>query len=403
MWGSGGHQLNPSEYNLWFLGFTIFVLGTLAQALGANIQRFAARSRQIRHDGTPEPPDSPEPAAGAKKKKSKVGDNNKPLQIAGLVLFAFGGIFCSLSLIFSSESLVAPLILLLFIFNPIFAWLLNGETFTYRTDGVCTVFAIVGVGCVVGFAPKDSASYTAAHIEYLCGQSTAVSFFFVVLGCVILAYWYQQKLLPRVRIEKAGYDIATSSRSEGAETGSTTSSKPTSDIEPATHFESNFVHLSYGGLAGAMGGINVTLTKAIFSVIIAKSRVAHDVGDGMRMVFGYWLFWVFSVAIVISYYFEMYFTAKGLSLVGSMIYVPTFVVVEQCTIAMGAMLFFQDFHYFDTAQATAFALGNLTALIAVITMAWLRLQADHEKAAAARPTEASALLSAKSPSDYSKA
>ena len=62
-----------------------------------------------------------------------------------------------------------------------------------------------------------------------------------------------------------------------------------------------------------------------------------------------------------------------------MIFLPCFAVIEQLTIAMGGLLFFQDFNLFSELAGAMFALGNTIALVAVVVMAYLRLQ-THGKA-----------------------
>ena len=153
------------------------------------------------------------------------------------------------------------------------------------------------------------------------------------------------------------------------------------------------VPMPTGALAGAVGGINVTLTKAIFAMLVdAASR------GGLKKVFSTYLIYVVAVCVVATYLLEIRLTVHGLEQVGAMIFLPTFAVVEQLVIAMGAMLVFQDYALFTSLGASMFAIGNFLALSAVLGMSYARLRAYGKR-------EASALLppagEASKPSDAS--
>ena len=167
------------DSGLWWIGLFIFIVGTSAQALGMNMQRLAAARAAAAQ---------PDPALRPKLRKSK-------LWVTGFALMAGAGLFCSLGksytffrprlgahfahvsrpfppfqfdragLIFASQSLIAPLILLIFVANPIFAHTLNGEAFEWRTDGVLTMLIMAGVlGCVL-VAPQEHCKLS--HSEYI--------------------------------------------------------------------------------------------------------------------------------------------------------------------------------------------------------------------------------------------
>ena len=97
MGGSGGAPppLTPAaseEYNLWFVGVCIYVIGTLLQSVGANLQRLGAA--ELKHE------------------QDRV--IAQAIVRAGLPLFALGGIVCSAALMFLSMTLVMPMAMLIF-------------------------------------------------------------------------------------------------------------------------------------------------------------------------------------------------------------------------------------------------------------------------------------------------
>ena len=326
-------------YNLWFVGVLAYVVGATCQALGANLQRLSAQQEG--------------PEKGTERTPRALLHGH-----VGLALFALGGIVCSLALLFASEALVAPLVVLLFIINPIFAYQLNGEPFRLATDGVCTAFIMVGIVIVVGFEPHESDSYSIAHMAWLFQQSTFIGFVTVVVGLLGITWWWRRYVQRR---------------------------------ETIADLSRHLVQLSHGGLAGGFGGLNITLTKAIFTLITGQydegSRVlGGGYGGGLRAIFSYWLLYVLAIAIIVTYVLELRLTADGLRQSKTMIFVPTFVVVEQIVVCLGAMLFFQDFaHFYSVETALLFAFGNFLALACVVIMAWMRLQGESGEASTLLP------------------
>lgn len=326
-----------SRFNLWYAGILTFLVGTLFQAFGANLQRWSAENEEEIH---------PDPR--------RCLFCSRPKAAVGLFLFASGGVVCSISLIFASETLMAPLVLLLFVFNPIFAYYMNKEPFDWCSDGFGTVLVMLGVGLVEGFSPHTSASYSVEYIEFLFRQSTSIGFYSVVGGGTLIVYLLQRRLAQRVTLGTDGYPIAT---------------------EGSSSVEGGFLTVSYGAIAGSVGGLNVTLTKAVFSILV-------DIGDsGAKIVFTSWATWIVGIIVVVTYVIELRLTANGLYQVGSMIFLPCFAVVEQAVIAMGSLLFFQNYTQFTTLAATMFAIGNSIALIAVVVMASMRLHNHGERRA----------------------
>jgi len=370
------------DYNLWFIGVMIYTLATIFQALGANMQRLSANLKRLSDLGYPT---SMDPAR---------------LMSTGLFVFAAGGIIGSISLIFASESLIAPLILLLFLWNPIFASLINDEPFSFRTDGVCTLLVMVGIALVEGYVPHDSGTYKTQHIEWLFRQMSFIGFLVFLVSFIASVWYLQRRWEGRVLLysEEAHAPIAEAPAQAkaavlleqpagGGEKGEV--ARAPVEYLPRNSAVSHFVHLSYGTLAGAMGGLNVTFTKTIFDTIVANWNRGSDSGEGwtkgMKLIFSYWLTYLLGAIVIVTYIVELKLTAYGLSRVHAMIFLPTFAVVEQVSVTMGGMLFFQDYRDFETHQALLFTFGNLLAIVAVVAMAYLRLQTKAI-------TEASALL-----------
>ena len=190
--------ITKTSYDLWFVGIFIYILGTLFQALGANLQRYSAVQSAAEKDGG-------RSSVGSSKELPVIGAfaryYQRPLTVIGVFLFASGGIICSVALVFADESLIAPLVLILFIFNPLFAHVLNREPFDWATDGVLTLAVMVGVGLVEGFSPHTSASYTVEYIEYLFRQSTFIGFSTVVVGLIAIMFILQHQAIQRARLK----------------------------------------------------------------------------------------------------------------------------------------------------------------------------------------------------------
>ena len=167
--------------NLWPIGVLIVCMSTSAQALGANLQRYSA-SREQRLDAAVQRP------AG-----------KQPLFVLGVFLLIGAGIFSSIGLIFAAQSIIAPLILLLFIANPIFAYKLNGEPFNWKTDGTCTFLIISSVALVVAFAPHgDDEGDSADHIRHLLTQPTFFIFLAVTIMFIGGSYINQRRIYNRI-------------------------------------------------------------------------------------------------------------------------------------------------------------------------------------------------------------
>lgn len=75
--------------------------------------------------------------------------------------------------------------------------------------------------------------------------------------------------------------------------------------------EGGFLTISYGALAGAFGGLNVTLAKAIFSILV-------DITErGFHAILSSWVTWVLVVMVIVTYIIELRLTVFGLEQVRS--------------------------------------------------------------------------------------
>lgn len=170
------------KFNLWFVGVFIMTLGTCMQAFGGNLQRLSARREESRNSNP--------------KRRRKVC--KQPLAIFGIIMLVGGGVVSSAALAFSAQSILAPLILLIFISNPVFAHYINDEPFKRRTDGVCTLLIMGSVALVISFAPHHSASYNADHLKWLFQQSAFVAFLCIVFSAIFASWYVKRRIFQRL-------------------------------------------------------------------------------------------------------------------------------------------------------------------------------------------------------------
>ena len=368
------------------------VVGTCCQACGANLQRLSATLEEKKaREGSKEP----RPV------------RKQPLFILGIIMLVGGGIVSATALVFSAQSLLAPLILLMFVSNPIFAYYLNGEPFNPRTDGVCTAIIMTSVILVVYFAPHHSATYDAEHLRWLFTQPPFIAFAAIIAAFVASAWYVKRQLFL-----KSGMNWAN-----------------LTDLRDLA-----IVHISYGVLAGTFGGLNITLTKCTFTLIIDEFEDGKKNGDfwgGVGGVLSSWALYVVSFSLLGTFFLEQKSIADGLQVgcaeasafdrfvraaqsrvsslhlvsrpptqhtltrlpprppqvSSAMIVVSTLAVTEEIVATLGAMMYFQDFHLFTMKKAIVFGIGSFIGVVTVVIMATLRLRATHRPPAdaAARP------------------
>jgi hypothetical protein len=149
--------------DLWPLGITIYISGTIGEALGANLQRKSLTTEAA--------------LAEEDSNYQQKGKFQQRLWFAGFVLFVFAGIFMSVALFFASQTVLAPLQLFLFVSNAIFANLINKEVFNWiGWDGLALFLVTVGVTMSIISAPKHSHNYNDDEMVWLMQQAGFISF-----------------------------------------------------------------------------------------------------------------------------------------------------------------------------------------------------------------------------------
>ncbi|KAL1499719.1 hypothetical protein AB1Y20_012406 [Prymnesium parvum] len=328
--GERGEQ----SFNLWYIGILIMIFGTFCQALGANLQQRSVKRESDLYGAS----------------NSRRPTHKQPMFVSGVVLLVGAGIVSATALIFSAQSLLAPLILLIFIANPLVAHFVNNEPFRWQTDGALTALIAGSVALILAFAPHHSASYNAEHLAWLFEQPSFMAFIALVVAIIVPAYWVKRRIFLRINRDWSKLDNL---------------------------YDRTIVHLSYGILGGTFGGLNITLTKATFTLFIDAFDEGASSGffKGLVTLFtSSWLLYLTSFALLATFFLELKCTTDGLQASSAMIVVSTLSVVEEVVATLGALLYFQDYHYFTPDKAVVFAVGNLVAVLGVITMAVLRLR-----------------------------
>jgi len=141
------------------------------------------------------------------------------------------------------------------------------------------------------------------------------------------------------------------------------------------------VNLSFGALAGALGGLNLTLTKTTFTLIVGQYKEGDDIGSGILEVISSPVLWAVSMTLVGTYLLQMKSNVDGLAQCSAMIVISSHCVTEEVVAAMGGILYFQDYKQFDTLAWVAFPTGNVLAVVAVIALAHFRSHGEIESKA----------------------
>eukprot|EP00948_MAST-09A_sp_MAST-9A-sp1_P002821 g2821.t1 len=320
---------NISPVSAWFLGVFLYISGTFCLALGANLQRYSILSEFKKPEGQQRP-------------KSK-----QPLWIFGVVFYVSCGFMLSAALEFATQAQLAPLLLCIFVFNCALATLMNNEPFECATDGICIGVVCVGLIITIIVAPKENTDYTSDQMIELYKQPSFVCFI-VILALFILLMFFTKYSLTR----EVDGDL---SRIENS-------------------FDLMLLNLSFGGLAGSFGGLNITLTKSVLSLITGE----YEKG-GFSHVFSSALLWILGLLLISTYVIQMKFTTDGLEACSATTIVSCQAVTEEIVATMGGLLYFQDYVQFTLSTGFLFMIGNLLAIGAVVTMTWIRLSKDAER------------------------
>jgi len=327
--------------DLWPLGIAIYVAGTIGEAFGANLQRRSLTDEASRIAATP----------GEEPK----GKFQQKLWVIGFLLFVFAGISMSGALFFATQTVLAPLQLFLFVSNAFFATWINKENFAwFGWDGWALVLVVTGVTMAVVAAPKHTEHYSNEEMVWLMRQAGFIVFC-CFSGSFLIGTWY----LKRRILASCQHDPRTIQR----------------------RWVRTVLNMSYGAIAGAFGGVNVTLTKTVFSLIVGEFNQA-----GIKAVLSSPLLWGTSFVLVGTYVLQIVVTVSGLEATTAIIVLSAHSVTEEVMATLGGILYFQDYLKFEVWAWIVFTLGNLMAIASVIGLSHLRLR-DME----AKEREASAI------------
>jgi len=133
-------------------------------------------------------------------------------------------------------------------------------------------------------------------------------------------------------------------------------------------------NLSFGALAGSLGGLNVTLTKTCFSLIVGEFE-----DNGVVGILSSPVLWCVNVVLVTTYILQMKSNVDGLAQCSAMIVISTHCVSEEVVAILGGVLWFQDYKQFDTVAAICVPLGNVIAVIAVVVLGHLRSEVEMKE------------------------
>lgn len=308
------------ESNLVGLGIAIYIVGTLGAALGANLQRLSV----TKNEKLPE---------DQRRKNTK-----RKLWWTGLLTFIGSTILMSVSLFFANTTIISPMQLFLLVFNAVFAYFINKERFE-RRDFLALFAVLVGVGLCVAGAPTTNRDYDQDEMIDLMKQPTFITFMCVTVALTALI-WIWQWVTLRAEME-------------------------------LSKFRSSCLNISYGFLAGIVGGINITTSKSTFSLLTGEW------GDcGIVCVLKSPVFWCFAILLIIGSILQFYFIAKGLNATSAVIVVSTQAVVQQVTASLGGILCFESYKDFETWMWPLYIIGDIIAVIAVIFLAHFRVQQE---------------------------
>jgi len=313
---------------VWVAGVVIYVLGTAFMALGANLQRYSFSKEKERLLAEQRP------------------KFNQPLFMLGFVTFASAGVFLSLALIFASQTLLAPMILFIFVFNAVFARIFHAEQWHWHRDGVATALVMVGVLMCEMTAPTDNESRTAK--EFVDLYATTSFIVFVAMWCSFTGGVLATR---RWILNQVG-----------------------GDVEKLTErWKISFMKMSYGAMAGALGAMCITLTKSVFELIISQVDNHGFVG-----LFTSPLLYTIGAIVVCCYVMQMKWTVDNLEASSALIAIPTQTVTEEITAMFGGILYFQDYTKFSIVGGVVFGVGNLLAVSSLVVLAYYQVQHKTE-------------------------
>jgi len=326
--------------SLWPLGVTIYISGTIGEALGANLQRKSLTTEVSRAEEDPS--------------YEQRGKFQQKLWAIGFFLFVFAGIFMSVALFFASQTVLAPLQLFLFVSNAVFANCINKENFRWLGwDGLALLFVVVGVTMSLVSAPKHTESYSNDELMWLMRQPGFIAFCSFAGSFIILVWLTKRRILAFCRNDPRRIQ---------------------------SRWLRTVLNMSYGATAGAFGGVNVTFTKTVFSLIVGQFN-----NGGIVAVLSSAVLWVFSIVLIGTWFLQIVVTVSGLEVTSAIIVISAHSVTEEVMATCGGILYFQDYLKFAPWTWTVFITGNLIAISSVIGLSHLRLRDAEDKEQQERP------------------
>ena len=118
-----------------------------------------------------------------------------------------------------------------------------------------------------------------------------------------------------------------------------------------------------GGLAGCLGGLNITATKSILSLIIGTWEAA-----GFVAVLVSPAAWLIGLALLLTYASQIRRTTDGLEQCPAMIFVPVQTVTEETVAMLGGLLYFQEYRQLSLSSGALFACGLLISTASVVML-----------------------------------
>eukprot|EP00658_Telonema_sp_P-2_P008283 TRINITY_DN13109_c0_g1_i3.p1 TRINITY_DN13109_c0_g1~~TRINITY_DN13109_c0_g1_i3.p1 ORF type:complete len:398 (+),score=104.85 TRINITY_DN13109_c0_g1_i3:320-1513(+) len=331
----------------WLMGVGIYMFGRSSMALGGNLQRYSMLQEWNKPD---------------EHQRSKM---KQPILVLGIVLFVVSGLFLSAALLFAPMSILGPCGVVFLVANAGFAHRLNGERFVWAEDGICSVLIMAGVITCIVAAPKTEdgqddgtvKTYTADEIETLLSETTFFIYLALVVSFVGCFMAVKEAILRQV---DGDWEVLAGHGGK-----------------------MTVVNLSFGCVAGALGGFNETVTKSMLAVI---GGVYND--QGFVGLWINWILYVMGITLACSFIFQLFMVTSGLEKCTAMVVLATQAVIEDCFFgSLGGLLYFQDYKQFSPTQAWVYGLGNVVAIASIVCMVFLRVKRDGAERATVHPED----------------
>jgi len=307
-------------------------------ALGANLQRYSMRLEAMRQQPRPR--------------------RKQPLLVAGVALFTGSGVLLSLPLIFAPQSLLSPIGVIIFVANAAFARCLNGERFSLRVDGLYLTGIVIGVVTCVLSAPKETSGYTIDELIALCGQPLFIGFMSALCTAIVALLTARRFLLKRM-----------------AHTRRPLAADEPRPVEETGGWAPLALAFCLGSLAGCLGGLNITATKSIFSLIQGTWQQSGFVAVILSPAT-----WLIGLGLLATYITQISCTTDGLARCAATVFIPVQTVTEESIATLGGLLYFREFTQFTPRSAAFFVAGMCLSIACVARLTAVRIQRDGDGA-----------------------